>query len=71
MWEELALQYFEERFKTVLKRKKATMDNSRTSGSKRVKVPYEEDLQVICEKDDSLEPELLISSQNQCHKDKE
>ena len=44
-----------------MKGKKAAIDNSRTSNFKRVKVPYEE-LQVICNKEDSLESEVPIET---------
>lgn len=53
----------EERYKTVLRRKKLAVENNNTSGSKRQKIDFEEELFQICNLDDSIEPEIQISSQ--------
>lgn len=52
----------ENRFKTVLKRKKQAVDNNKTTGSSRINIPYEEELAKISAIDDSIEPEVLRSS---------
>ena len=52
-----------------IKEEKVAKDSNRSSGSQQVKVQYE-GLQVICDNDASIEAEVLISSQNKCHKDK-
>lgn len=48
----------ENRYKTVLKRKKKAVDNNHTSGCERQDVPYEEQLTKIAAVDDSIEPEV-------------
>jgi len=52
------------RFKNILKRKKQAVDNNNTSGSSRVDIPFERELNSICAVDDSIEPEVLQSSTN-------
>ncbi|KYQ46782.1 hypothetical protein ALC60_14207 [Trachymyrmex zeteki] len=51
----------ENRYKTVLKRKKKAVENNCKSGSSREKVPFEEELRKIAHSDDSIEPEVLRS----------
>lgn len=53
----------EERYKTVLRRKKTAVDNNSASGSKRKKIEFEDELNRICLLDDSIEPGVQISSQ--------
>lgn len=53
----------EERYKTVLRRKKVAIDNNHASGSKRKHIDFEDELTKICQMDDSIEPEIQISSQ--------
>lgn len=53
----------EQRYKTILKRKKLSIDNNNKSGSKRTLVEYEEELRKIARVDDSIEPEIQTSSQ--------
>lgn len=55
----------EERFKTVMKRKKTAVENNNASGSKRQNIDYEDELSKIASIDDSIEPEVQMSSQ-QC-----
>lgn len=69
MWANIALEFeektpkqCEERYKTVLRRKKLAVENNRASGSKRIHVNYEEELNKICFLDDSIEPEIQMSS---------
>jgi len=57
-----ALQ-IENRYKTVLKRKKKAVENNSRSGS-REEVPFEEELRKIAHSDDSIEPEVLRSARN-------
>lgn len=49
----------ENRYKTVIKRKKKSIDNNSKSGSSRMEVEYEEELRKISAADDSIEPEIL------------
>lgn len=49
----------ENRYKTILKRKKKAVDNNNRSGATRDNVEYGEELKKICAIDDSLEPEVL------------
>lgn len=49
----------ENRYKTVLKRKKAAVDNNNKSGSSRMNVPYESELHKIAAIDDSVQPEVV------------
>jgi len=58
-----ALQ-IENRYKTVLKRKKKAVENNSRSGSSREEVPFEEELRKIAHSDDSIEPEVLRSARN-------
>lgn len=51
----------ENRFKTVLKRKKKPVENNCKSGSSRENIPFEEELRKIAHSDDSIEPEVLRS----------
>lgn len=60
----------EERYKTILKRKKSSIDNNSKTGAKRMKVDYEDELNKICSLDDSIEPEIQISSQKKITKEK-
>ncbi|XP_075151879.1 uncharacterized protein LOC142225907 [Haematobia irritans] len=53
----------QERYKTILRRKKSAVENNNTSGSQRQKVDFEEELMLINAIDDSIEPEIQISSQ--------
>ncbi|XP_046805180.1 uncharacterized protein LOC124419486 [Lucilia cuprina] len=53
----------EERYKTILKRKKVAVENNKSSGSKRKSIDFEEELNKISSMDDSIEPEVQISSQ--------
>ncbi|CAH1102949.1 unnamed protein product [Psylliodes chrysocephalus] len=52
----------ENRYKTVLKRKKAAVENNIRTGSLRQIVPYEFELNKIGALDDSIEPEVLGSA---------
>lgn len=52
----------ENRYKTVMKRKKAAIDNNSQSGAVRMDVPYEQEIAKIAALDDSIEPEILRSS---------
>lgn len=54
----------EQRFKTVLKRKKTSVDNNKRSGAKRIKVEFEEELRKISNLDDSVDPDIQLSSQH-------
>ncbi|XP_018393358.1 PREDICTED: uncharacterized protein LOC108772335 [Cyphomyrmex costatus] len=54
----------ENRYKTVLKRKKKAVENNHKSGNSREKVPFEEELREISQADDSIEPEVLRSAQS-------
>lgn len=54
----------ENRYKTVLKRKKKAVENNRKSGSSREEVPFEEELREIGKADDSIEPEVLRSAKS-------
>lgn len=48
----------ENRYKTILKRKKKAIDNNRTSGSSRMDLPFESEINKIAAIDDSIEPEV-------------
>lgn len=48
----------ENRYKTVLKRKKTAVDNNNTSGATRLVIPFENELNKIASMDDSIEPEV-------------
>lgn len=52
----------ENRYKTILKRKRVCNKNNSTSGSKRIKVHFEEEINKIASIDDSIEPEVLQSA---------
>jgi hypothetical protein len=54
----------ENRYKTVLKRKKKAVENNNKSGSSREKIPFEEELCKIARADDSIEPEVLRSARS-------
>ncbi|CAH1154409.1 unnamed protein product [Phaedon cochleariae] len=54
----------ENRYKTVLKRKKSAVENNRRTGSSRMDIPFEEELNKISSLDDSIEPEVLGTAQN-------
>lgn len=49
----------ENRYKTVIKRKKKSIDNNNKSGSSRMEIEYEEELKKILAADDSIKPEIL------------
>lgn len=49
----------ENRYKTILKRKKKATDNNQQSGSSRKPIEYESELKKIAAIDDSIEPEIL------------
>ena len=52
----------ENRYKTVMKRKKSSEKNNSTSGAKRMAISFENEIGKIAAIDDSLEPEILQSS---------
>ena len=54
----------ENRYKTVLKRKKKAVENNKKSGSSLQEVPFEEELREISQVDDSIEPEVLRSAKS-------
>lgn len=54
----------ENRYKTVLKRKKKAVENNHKSGSSREEVPFEKELEKIAQSDDSIEPEVLRSARS-------
>lgn len=54
----------ENRYKTILRRKRISQKNNSTSGSKRVKVDFENEIKRIANKDDSVQPEVLQSANN-------
>lgn len=54
----------ENKYKTILRRKRISDNNNSTSGSKRVKVSFENEIKRIAAKDDSVEPEVLQSANN-------
>ncbi|KYN13630.1 hypothetical protein ALC57_14178 [Trachymyrmex cornetzi] len=54
----------ENRYKTILKRKKKAVENNSKSGSSRETVPFEEELNKIAHSDDSIEPEVLRSAKS-------
>lgn len=74
MWQEIATdlknilnEHFthvqvENRYKTVMKRKKAAVVNNNRTGASRVSVPYETEVNRIAALDDSIEPEVLRSA---------
>lgn len=76
MWEEITndinntlsikrtAQQVENRFKTILKRKKIAVQNNNKSGQQRIKVQFEDELRKIAAKDDSIEPEVLKDQEN-------
>lgn len=49
----------ENRYKTVVRRKTQAVSNNHTSGAKRIRVDYEEELSKIAKIDDNIEPEVL------------
>lgn len=49
----------ENRYKTILRRKKSAVENNSASGSSRQDVPFEEELHKIASTDDSIEPEVV------------
>lgn len=51
----------ENRFKTLIKRKKDAIEHNKRSGNERVDIPYEEQLEKIASLDDSIKPEILMS----------
>lgn len=52
----------ENRYKTILKRKCTCEKNNSASGSKRVKVNFEDEIRKIATIDDSVDPEILQSA---------
>ncbi|KAK9737937.1 hypothetical protein QE152_g10308 [Popillia japonica] len=79
MWEEIAsdikkileLSYtyiqVENRYKTVLKQKKESIENNSRSGASRLAIPFESELNKITAIDDSIIPEVLISGNLEKH----
>lgn len=59
-WKYTSVQV-ENRFKTLLKRKKDAIQHNKRSGNDRTDVPYEEQLEKIAALDDSIQPEILMS----------
>lgn len=57
-------QQCESRYKTIMKRKRSSEANNKTSGAKRKKIEFEEEFSRIRNLDDSIEPEVQISTQN-------
>lgn len=51
----------ENRYKTLMKRKKMAVDNNK-SGSTRMDIPFEEEIAKITMHDDSIEPEVVRSA---------
>ena len=51
----------ENRYKTVMKRKKAAVTENRQSGASRTTVPYEDELNKIAAVDDNIEPDVMRS----------
>lgn len=49
----------ENRYKTVIKKKKKSVDNNSKSGSSRMEVEYEEELKKISAADNNIKPEIL------------
>lgn len=49
----------ENRYKTVMKRKKDAVEHNSKTGQNRVEVPYEEELNKIAALDDSIQPEVF------------
>lgn len=49
----------ENRYKTILRRKKSAVENNSQSGSSRQDVPFEEEMHKIASTDDSIEPEVV------------
>lgn len=68
-FEEKSPKHCEERYKTVLRRRKTAVDNKRAYGSKRMHVEFEEQLNNICVLDDSIEPEIQMSSSKSIKKE--
>jgi len=54
----------ENRYKTILRKKRVSDKNNSTSGSKRVNVSFENEIKQIAAKDDSIEPEVLQNANN-------
>ncbi|XP_077280486.1 uncharacterized protein LOC143907513 isoform X2 [Temnothorax americanus] len=52
----------ENRYKTILKRKRVSDKNNSTSGSKRMKVNFENEIKKIAAIDDSVQPEISQSA---------
>ncbi|XP_036322440.1 uncharacterized protein LOC118736459 [Rhagoletis pomonella] len=53
----------EDRYKTLIKRKKTAVENNHTSGAKRQRIEFAQELETIAAIDDSIEPEVQMSSQ--------
>ncbi|XP_011702913.1 PREDICTED: uncharacterized protein LOC105458971 isoform X2 [Wasmannia auropunctata] len=49
----------ENRYKTILRRKKSAVENNSQSGSSRQDVPFEEEMHKIASTDDSIEPNVV------------
>lgn len=70
MWEKIAMDLknilgvfktslqCENRYKTIMKRKKKAIDNNKSTGRSKMTVPYENELSGIVGLDDSIEPEV-------------
>lgn len=56
---ERTIQQVENRYKTVIKRKKQAVENNDKSGSSRQNVEFENELAKIAAQDDSIHPEVL------------
>lgn len=54
----------ENRYKTILKRKKEAVENNSHTGESREEVPFEAELSKIAALDDSIQPEVLQSGNN-------
>eukprot|EP00102_Acyrthosiphon_pisum_P015449 XP_008186008.1 PREDICTED: uncharacterized protein LOC100573369 [Acyrthosiphon pisum] len=52
----------ENRYKTIIKRKKNAIDHNNISGNSRIDVPFEKEIKSITALDDSIEPEVLRNS---------
>nr|CAI5848132.1 unnamed protein product [Callosobruchus analis]CAI5848133.1 unnamed protein product [Callosobruchus analis] len=54
----------ENRYKTLMKRKKSAAENNHLSGAVHAPIPFEEELSKIAAVDDSIQPEVIRSSTN-------
>lgn len=66
----ISAQHVENRFKTILKRKKkASLLNNKT-GADRTVIEFENELNKIVNKDDSIQPEVMKDQSQQIYKPK-